>query len=74
MHPLLGLRPPQQPLSDAALMLAVRKGEIDSFRHLYRRHDAAVQAYDVQRVAGPLHAQEVTSRVFADLLHQVLAG
>ncbi|NUK07163.1 hypothetical protein HRW18_03875 [Streptomyces lunaelactis] len=74
MQLLLGLRPPQQPLSDAALMLAIRKGEIETFRHLYRRHYAAVQAYASQCMAGPLHAQEVTARVFAGLLQQMLAG
>jgi hypothetical protein len=74
MHLLLGLRPPQQPLSDAALMLSVRKGEVDSFRHLYRRHYAAVQAYAFQCMAGPLQAQDVTAHVFAGLLQQMLAG
>lgn len=74
MHLLLGLRPPQQPLSDAALMLSVRKGEVDSFRQLYRRHYAAVQAYAFQCMAGPLHAQDVTTRVFTGLLQQMLAG
>ncbi|MEV0183480.1 hypothetical protein AB0I54_29920 [Streptomyces sp. NPDC050625] len=74
MHLLLGLRPPQQPLSDAALMLAIRKGEVEPFRQLYRRHYAAVQAYAFQCMAGPLHAQEVTAHVFAGLLQQILAG
>ncbi|MGW6908042.1 RNA polymerase sigma factor [Streptomyces sp. NPDC054940] len=57
-----------------ALMLSVRKGEVDSFRQLYRRHYAAVQAYAFQCMAGPLHAQDVTARVFAGLLQQTLAG
>lgn len=74
MHLLLGLRPPQQPLSDAALMLEIRKGEVEPFRQLYRRHYAAVQAYAFQCMAGPLHAQEVTAHVFAGLLQQILAG
>ncbi|WP_159399932.1 hypothetical protein [Streptomyces griseochromogenes] len=74
MQLLLGFRPQQQPLSDAALMLAIRKGEIESFRQLYRRHYAAVQAYAAQCTADPLHAQEVTSHVFAGLLQQMLAG
>ncbi|MET8452130.1 hypothetical protein [Streptomyces sp. NPDC005209] len=74
MHLLLGLRPPQQPLSDAALMLAIRKGEVGPFRQLYRRHYAAVKAYAFQCMAGPLHAQEVTAHVFAGLLQQILAG
>ncbi|MFG2365726.1 RNA polymerase sigma factor [Streptomyces mirabilis] len=74
MQLLLGLRPLKQPLSDAALMLAVRKGEVDSFRYLYRRHYAAIQAYAFQCMASPLHAQEVTAQVFAGLLQQALAG
>ncbi|MFF4040125.1 RNA polymerase sigma factor [Streptomyces sp. NPDC001816] len=74
MHLLLGLRPPQQPLSDAALMLAIRKGEVEPFRQLYRRHYAAVQAYAFQCMVGPLQAQEVTAHVFAGLLQQILAG
>ncbi|MFE1315861.1 hypothetical protein [Streptomyces sp. NPDC058755] len=55
-------------------MLAIRKGEVEPFRQLYRRHYAAVQAYAFQCMAGPLHAQEVTAHVFAGLLQQILAG
>lgn len=74
MQLLLGSRPSQQPLSDAAVMIALRKGQIEFFRHLYRRHYAAVQAYASQCVRGPLHAQEVTSDVFAHLLQQMVSG
>lgn len=74
MQLLLGPRPLQQPFSDAALMLAVRKGQVEFFRLLYRRHYPAVQAYASQCMAGPLRAQEVTSRVFAQLLQQMEAG
>ncbi|HET6354158.1 hypothetical protein, partial [Streptomyces sp.] len=55
-------------------MIALRKGRIEFFRHLYRRHYAAVQAYASQCVRGPLHAQEVTSDVFAHLLQQLVSG
>ena len=74
MHLLLGSRPSQQPPSDAALMIASRTGQIEFFRHLYRRHYASVQAYASQCVTGPLHAQEVTSDVFAHLLQQLMSG
>lgn len=74
MQLLLGPRPLQQPFSDAALMLAVRKGQVEFFRLLYRRHYPAVQAYASQCMAGPLRAQEVTSLVFAQLLQQMEAG
>ncbi|WP_405594017.1 carbohydrate-binding protein [Streptomyces sp. NBC_01410] len=74
MQLLLGSRPSQQPLSDAAVMIALRKGRIEFFRHLYRRHYAAVQAYASQCVRGPLHVQEVTSDVFAHLFQQMVSG
>ncbi|WP_267242107.1 hypothetical protein [Streptomyces sp. PR69] len=74
MHLLLGSRPPQRPLPDAALLIALRKGQTRSFRHLYRRHYAAVQAYASQCMSGPLDAQEVTASVFARLLQQISAG
>jgi hypothetical protein len=74
MQLLLGLRPPQQPLSDAALIIAVRNGQTELFRHLYRRHYAAVQAYAAQCVTGPLHAQEVTSGAFEYLLQRIVSG
>lgn len=74
MQLLLGSRPSQQPISDAAVMIALRKGQTEFFRHLYRRHYAAVQAYASQCVRGPLHAQEVTSEVFAHLLQQMMSG
>lgn len=74
MQLLLGLRPSQRPLSDAAVMIALRKGQTEFFQHFYRRHYAAVQAYASQCVRGPLHAQEVTSEVFAHLIQQILSG
>jgi len=74
MHLVLGSRPRQQPLSDAALIHAVRKGRVELFRHLYRRHYAAVQAYASQCMPGPLHAHEVTSQVFAQLLQRMVSG
>ncbi|MFI1769634.1 hypothetical protein ACH41H_47675 [Streptomyces sp. NPDC020800] len=55
-------------------MLAVRNGEVESFRHLYRRHYAAVQAYSFQCMTSPLNAQEVTAHAFSGLLQQALAG
>ncbi|MDQ0945232.1 hypothetical protein QFZ67_006937 [Streptomyces sp. V1I1] len=74
MHLVLGSRPPRQPLSDAALIHAVRKGRVELFRHLYRRHYAAVKAYASQCLPGPLHAHEVTSQVFAQLLQRMVSG
>ncbi|UQA97278.1 RNA polymerase sigma factor [Streptomyces halobius] len=74
MHLLLGLRPPQRPLSDTAVIQAVRKGRAELFRHIYRRHYAAVQAYAAQCMPEPLHAHELTSYVFAQLLQRMLAG
>ncbi|TXS43372.1 hypothetical protein EAO75_32145 [Streptomyces sp. uw30] len=74
MQLLLGPRPRQQQLADAALMLGARKGQLEFFRLLYRRHYSAVQAYASQCVAGPLAAQEVTSRVFEVLLQRMQAG
>ncbi|MDH2389251.1 hypothetical protein QCN29_10705 [Streptomyces sp. HNM0663] len=74
MHLLLGSRPPQRPLSDAALLISLRRGQTGSFRYLYRRHYAAVQAYASQCMSGPLDAQEVTSSVFARLLQQTSSG
>ncbi|MFK4226324.1 hypothetical protein [Streptomyces sp. NPDC019890] len=52
----------------------MRKGQVELFRHVYRRHYAAVQAYASQCMPGPLHAHEVTSQVFAQLLQRMVSG
>ncbi|TJZ49447.1 sigma-70 family RNA polymerase sigma factor [Streptomyces piniterrae] len=61
-------------LSDAALIQAVRNGRAELFGHVYRRHYAAVQAYASQCMPDPLHAHELTSYVFTQLLQRMLAG
>ncbi|MFG2194206.1 hypothetical protein [Streptomyces sp. NPDC048639] len=74
MHLSPGPRPQHRPLSDAALTSAVRKGRVELFRYLYRRHYAAVQAYASQCMAGPVQAHEVTSFVFAQILQRIVSG
>ncbi|MEV0375270.1 hypothetical protein AB0I10_36800 [Streptomyces sp. NPDC050636] len=74
MHLFPGTRQSQQPLSDVALIYAVRKGQVELFRYIYRRHYAAVQAYASQCVPDPLHAFELTSQVFAQLLQRMLSA
>ncbi|MGP3926724.1 hypothetical protein [Streptomyces sp. 8N616] len=74
MHLVLGPLPPQRPLSDTALSHAIREGQVELFRYLYRRHYAAVQAYTTQCLPGPVHAHEATSHVFAQLLQRMLSG
>lgn len=61
-------------VSDERLVEQLRKGDVDGFRFLYRRHFSAAYAYSATCGGTSLDAHELTRLAFVQLLQTLLEG
>jgi RNA polymerase sigma factor (sigma-70 family) len=60
--------------SEAAIILSVRRGDLDAYERLYERHVGAARRLARNLLSNPADAEDVVSEVFASILSAIQNG